>query len=121
MRHFPLLLVVACAAGVLGAVSISRPEKPQPATAAAPTVLTYRYGSFVMRLGDEPCPFEELDAMLTSEGVPPAKAYRELQRDGRWRMPGCWATDIGGDVMTRDTAGGEGTIPKDWLTREPGA
>lgn len=105
-------LAAVSAAAVLGPLAFSAHEKPQPTGD-----LMYRYGSFVLRLTEEPCPFEELDLQLSDEGIPPARAYREQQRDGRWRTPGCWAADIGGDIMTRDTAGGEGTIPRDWLTR----
>jgi hypothetical protein len=76
----------------------------------------YRSGSFIMRLTGEECPFEELDTDLTNRGIPPVKAYRTLTKDGRWAMPGCWAKDMGGDILTVDTAGGEGFIPKDWLT-----
>lgn len=108
--------VILLVAGLLGVVL----WQPVPAALPAPATgaLVWRNGTFAMKLGDEPCPFEELDEALTERGVPPVKAYRELQRDGRWSMPGCWAKDMGGDVVTMDTAGGEGFVPIDWFNRD---
>lgn len=88
---------------------------PKPAAAGGDPV--YRSGSFILRLTQEECPFEELDTDLTNRGIPPARAYRTLTKDGRWAMPGCWAKDMGGDILTADTAGAEGFIPQDWLAR----
>lgn len=119
MRWLTCLAVIAIAfaAAILGPLAFSAHQKMMP-QAASGGELTYRFGTFVMRLTDEPCPFEELDEHLTEQAVPPAKAYRVQERDGRWSTPGCWATDMGGDMMTMDTAGGEGMIPKERLSRE---
>ena len=91
----------------------------QPAAANGSGQLVYRSGSYVMRFTDEPCPFDDLDLQLQNDGIPPAKAYRTLTKDGRWAMPGCYAKDMGGDLTTLDTAGNQGTIPQEWLSREP--
>lgn len=103
-------------AGFLWLAAADRPAAQASNTAE----LAYRRGSFVLRLTDEPCPYEEITSTLDREGIPPAKAYRELLNDGRWALPGCWARDIGDDVMTMDTASDERkTIPKEWLSRSP--
>ena len=111
-------------AGILAAIGLAllagRQGNPLPAPSAIAATgdLVYRSGTYSVRLTDEPCPYEEITSTLDSEGIPPAKAYRELLSDGRWALPGCWARDIGGDVMTMDTASNERkTIPKEWLTR----
>lgn len=118
MRWLLYLAFVALsiAGAILGPLAFS---VHQPAAANGPGQLVYRSGSYVMRFTDEPCPYEELDLLLSSDYIPPAKAYRTLTKDGRWAMPGCYAKDMGGDFATMDTAGGQGTIPQEWLTREP--
>lgn len=109
---------LALLAGLLWFIAASQPAAKAPETNTAE--LAYRRGSFVLKLTDEPCPYEEIGAVLDSEAIPPAKAYRELLSDGRWALPGCWAKDISGDVMTMDTASDERkTLPKEWLNRAP--
>lgn len=78
--------------------------------------LAYRRGSFALRFTEEPCPYDEIAEQLNNEGIPPAKAYRELLADGRWALPGCWVRDISNDVMTLTSADQETkTIAKEWL------
>lgn len=116
MRLFAAIAVLAClcVGAIVAPLWFSAQARQEPT--ADPV---YRSGGFVLRLTQEDCPFEELDADLTNRGIPPAKAYRTLTGDGRWAMPGCWAKDIDGDILTVDTAGGEGFIPKEWLTHQP--
>lgn len=106
-------------AAICAALSMAVDSRPKAKVQAAGDHLVYRSGSYVMRFTDEPCPFEELDLLLSSDYIPPAKAYRTLTKDGRWAMPGCYAKDMGGDLATLDTAGNQGTIPQEWLSREP--
>lgn len=114
-----LAWIAMAAAAVVAAMLWVASLGEAPAAAAVPTGdLVYRRGTHALRLTDAPCEFEEIDADLTERGIPPVKAYLTLQRDGRWSMSGCWARSMGSEVLTRDTAGGDGYIPADWFKRE---
>lgn len=91
---------------------------PAAAPASARAGLVWRSGGMVLRLTDHACPFEEMALLLETDGVPPARAYVVTQ--GEHKATGCWARDIGGDVLTRSPSGQEGTIPLDWFKSEPG-
>ena len=91
------------------------PDTTAPKKAAAG--LVWRSGGMVLLLTDVPCPFEEFRDELESEGIPPARAYVVTQA-GR-AVTGCWAADIGGDVMTRRLDGEPGTIPLAWFRHGP--
>lgn len=117
MRQLAYLAVIgmAISGAVLGPLAFSARTKEQPA-AAATGELVYRSGSYSVRLTDAPCDQPELVGHLESEGIPPAKIA--VVTAGQQRYHECWVMDIGGDVMTLDLAGQQGTIPIDWLRRE---
>lgn len=105
------VMVSLAAAFMVGA------ERKKPAVEPNPAELAYIRGSFVMRFTEEPCPYEEVTDQLNNDGIPPAKAYRELLGDGRWALPGCWVRDLSGDLMTMTTVDRDTkTIPAEWLT-----
>lgn len=99
----------------LAAVVNTHPLKADagiPASRAEPGLI-WRYGSQTLTLTDSPCPFEEIAQELETEGIPPARAYVVVQ--GERRNTGCWAADLGGDVMTRAVNGPDGVVPLDWF------
>lgn len=96
------LLLAACA-------------QPDPEPASADPV--YRQGSYSVTLLETPCPWPEFVAELEHEGIPPARLV--LVQSGERRYSGCWAKDLSGDVMLRDTAGGDRVLPGDGFRPQP--
>ncbi len=84
------------------------------ATHAVPG-LVWRSGTATLRLGDAPCPSEELTRALDGEGLTEARAYEVKQ--GSRRYGGCWTQDSGGDVVTIEPGREIGTIPIAWFER----
>jgi hypothetical protein len=118
MRFLQAVLLVATV-GVPTLVALvlqARPAPPKSPETQALGELVYRRGTFSLRLTNRPCPVDEFVLELESEGVPPALAFVTTQGDRRHL--GCWAKDIGGDVMTRQAGAEPGTIPIDWFQRD---
>lgn len=113
-----LAVVVGCfiAAGVIIRMEEAPAAAPAPVTTGE---LVYRQGTYSYRLTDEPCPFEEFALELEAEGIPPARMAAITS--GSRRFTGCWAKDIGGDVMTRQFNVEPGTLPLDGFKPEPPA
>jgi hypothetical protein len=121
------VLIASAAALTLGAAAAaalalhSPPAKLSQRTvaseAAAPTDavpgLVWRSGSATLRLTDQPCPNEEFTRTLESEGVTKPRAYEVTQ--GSRRYTGCWAKDVGGDVVTMEPGRDIGEIPIAWF------
>lgn len=123
MRTAILALIAAAALGLAAlAANLAIPEPlpvvDQLAPLRAEPGLVFNYGTFSMRLTDQPCPFEDQAAELESEGVPPARVY--LAREGERTAMGCWAADMGGDIMTLSPGGELGTVPLERFRRELG-
>lgn len=115
-----LLITAALATLTASLIAMSEPVDAMPAPPApvATGPLTYRQGTYTLRLTERACPFPELVQVLEDEGVPPALVY-EVQEMGR-ASAGCYAFDIQGDVMTLDLGGQEGMLPIGWFRRDPG-
>jgi hypothetical protein len=111
------IAVLAIDLAVLAPDRVEPKSQPRAKPAAAVPGLVWRSGSMSLTLTDRPCPFEEMAAELEVEGVPPARAYVATQ--GARKASGCWARDMGGDILTRTPGGDEGTIPLDWFQHEP--
>lgn len=88
------------------------------ATEAVPG-LTWRSGTATLRLTADACPYADLALQLETEGIAPARAYVVDQRDRK--SIGCWAKDIGGDVVTMEPGREPGQIPIDWFRTPTGA
>lgn len=114
-----LALIGLALASILAAGLILALEAPAAAAPAGPMQLVYRQGTYSYRLTDDPCPSEEFALELETEGIPPARAA--VITSGNRRSIGCWAKDIGGDVMTRQFNAVPGTLPIDGFKPEPAA
>lgn len=88
-----------------------------PPAAVATGPLTYRSGTFTLRLTEQPCPFPELREPLEEEGIPPARVY-ETTSIGR-KGAGCYTHDMQGDVLTLDLGGQDAFLPLKWFKRDP--
>lgn len=122
MRALLAAVGIALIALFLAGLVAGRP----PAATAAPVVhasgdLAWRSGSVLVRLTEDPCHSEEIvEALRTDDSVVTQEPWLAVAtQDGRrlWTM--CWGRGIGGDVITMDTLGTRGTIPSEWLKREP--
>lgn len=105
------LLTAAAAAGMMRAAPQPAPQA-DTATVAAPG-LVWQSGKAALRLTDKPCPFDDLRRDLEREGVPPVRAY--VVEQGDKKTTGCWAVDMGGDVMTLEPGRELGQIPVSWF------
>lgn len=112
-----LLAFLALVLLAVGAAAVILRSEP-PALTGDPI---YRQGTFSLRLTQHACEDEEINADLSDRGIPPVLEYWTLQRDGRWSVTGCYAPDMDGDILTRDTVGGEGFMPRKWFDPVPGA
>lgn len=110
------LLTAAAAAGVALRSTPAQPAKAEARPERAVPGLVWRSGTATLRLTDRRCPFEELSTQLEVEGVSSALAY-EVQQGAR-KHTGCWAKDVGGDVITLEPGQELGQIPIDWFRSE---
>jgi hypothetical protein len=110
------VLVLAMGGALAELHVLLRVEPPTAAQGGEQRV--WRSGTSVLRLTEQACPFRELAEDLEHYGVPPARSY-VVQQKGK-EVLGCWAPDMGGDVLTREPTGLAGFIPADWFRREGG-
>lgn len=112
-----ILAAIGIALLALWLAGLAAGRSDAPATPTATGDPTYTSGTFTLRLSNEPCDLEEQAAELNDRGIPPAREYYTLQKDGHWSMSGCWAKDMSGDVLTRSTIGEEGWLAAEWFRR----
>ncbi len=109
------VLAMACVAAalpILPGASSSHAQRPASAE------LAWRNGTLTLYLTEQPCQFKAFSNDLEEVGIPPARASVVVQT-GRPTLPGCWAPDMGGDVLTRDAGGNDGMVPANWFVRLP--
>lgn len=88
------------------------PRPSVPAEIAVPG-LTWQSGAATLRLLEHPCPYKDVALQLETEGIAPALSY--VVHVGQKRIIGCWARDMGGDVMTLEPGRELGQIPLAWF------